>query len=216
MKYKGAIFDLDGTLVDSMPVWENLGSNYLKKLRIKPTEDIGETIKTMTLLECAHYFQREHGVTHTIEQIIMGFSNMISRQYEEDILLKPQVRPFLEKLRREGVRCCVLTANERHLAEACLARNDALKYFEFILTCSEVGCGKDNPTVFRQALKRLGTPKEETMVFEDALHAVETAKSAGFHVTGVYDKTAAREEKTIRSIADCYVYTFDEWEAQCK
>jgi HAD superfamily hydrolase (TIGR01509 family) len=212
MKIKGAIFDMDGTLIDSMPVWANLGSDYLRQMGITPTDDLGKTIKTMTLMECAHYFRQAHGVTHSPEEIIAGFTRMMARQYEKEIPLKPQVRPFLEKLRDAGVRCCVLTANEKHLAAVCLERLNVLSYFDFVLTCTELGLGKEDPALFIKTAELLGTIKEETMVFEDALHAAEAAKKAGLLVTGVYDPSGAKDEQAMRAIADCYVYAFDTWE----
>lgn len=216
MKYKGAIFDLDGTLIDSMPVWRNLGRDYLLSQGVCPPENIREILKPMSLLQAAAYFQSEFKIMLTTEEIIEGFNALAERQYRECVPLKPHVLELLRVLDEAGVKLCVATANSRSLAEAALCRLGVLRYFDFILTCSEAGSGKDDPAVFLQALEKLGTSMEETILFEDALHAVTTAKKAGFNVSGVFDASAACDVEAIRETADFYMNSFEEWESVCK
>lgn len=212
MKYRGAIFDLDGTLVDSMPVWENIGWTYIALLGIAPPQDIGRTLKTMSLAEGAAYFIKELHINKSEQEILNGILALIEKQYRESIPLKPHVMPFLIRLTEAGVKCCVVTASDRSLAEAALSRLGVLEYFAFILTCGDTGCGKNDPAIFQKALCMLGTGADETIVFEDALHAAATAKAAGLTVAAVYDASAAVDMQAMRDAADFYLDSFGEWE----
>ena len=212
MKYRGAIFDMDGTLIDSMPAWENLGRDYLIGLGANPPADLNALMKTMSLTQSAAYFRERFGLTLSSEEITRGVMALIEQQYRESIPLKPHVLPFLQKLTAAGVRCCVATATPRHLAEAALNRLGALPYFEFILTCTEEGLGKDDPAFFTLAREKLGLPRDSVIVFEDALFAARSAKAAGLSVAGVYDASAAEDTKAIRETADHYICSFDHWE----
>ena len=216
MKYTGAIFDLDGTLLDSMPVWENLGRDYLISQGVTPPEDIAKVLKPMSLEESAVYFRMRFNIQRSVAEMTYDFAALIEKQYGELVPLKPHVRELLERFHKAGVKCCIVTATARHLAEAALSRLGVLRFFDFLLTCTEVGCGKDRPAIFLKALERLGTAQQETVIFEDALHAVQTAKAAGFSVAGVYDDSAASDKEAIMNIADYYIYSFDEWEETCK
>jgi HAD superfamily hydrolase (TIGR01509 family) len=216
MKYTGAIFDLDGTLLDSMPVWTNLGRDYLISLGITPPEDIARILKPMSLEESAVYFRAEFNIRRSVAEMTDDFAALIEKQYGELVPLKPHVRELLERLHGAGIRCCIVTATARRLAEAALSRLGALRFFDLLLTCTEVGCGKDRPDIFIKALEQLGMVRDEVIVFEDALHAISTAKAAGFTVAGVYDESAASDKEAIMDIADFYINSFDEWEKLCK
>ena len=137
---------------------------------------------------------------------------MIENQYRLKVPLKTAVLPFLNRLYINNVRMCIATATEQNLAKAALYRLSAAKFFEFILTCSEAGMGKDTPEFFLKALELLNTPIHQTIVFEDALHAIKSAKAAGFPVAAVYDKSSYEDQKEMISIADIYLNSFEDWE----
>lgn len=208
MNLCGAIFDLDGTLLDSMTVWNTLGESYLKRRGILPKEGLGDRLKTMSLAQAASLFQSEYGLQEDVDQIIAGINGQIAEFYQNEVLPKRGVPAFLEKLRKKNVRMCIATATDRGLAEAALRRNGLLDYFVDILTCSAVGSGKDTPAVFDAALRALGTAKEETVVFEDALHAIETAKGAGYWVAAMQDDAAEPYRERIVGLADGYYPSF--------
>ena len=187
MRIRGAIFDVDGTLLDSMFIWDTIGETYLRSIGYQPKENLNETFKNMSLHQAARYYQTEYGVTLSIDEIMDGVNAMLERYYRFEVPLKPGVAELLERLRQSGVKLCIATATDRHLVEAALDRCGVLSCFGEIFTCNEVGHGKDEPDIFETALRFLGTRREETLVFDDALYAVRTAKEAGFPVAAVYD-----------------------------
>lgn len=211
MLITGAIFDMDGTLLDSMPVWDRLGADYLASLGLRARSDLPEKLLTMSMRQAAVYFRSDYGLTLSEEEIVRGLNGRIEAFYRNIVPVKEGVADFLQALRQKNVKLCVATATDRHLAEAALRRTGLLGSFSFLLTCSETQA-KDRPDIFLAAQERLGTPKEETMVFEDALHAVQTAKQAGFPVTAVYDASSAADQAQIQSLADYYLYSFSEAE----
>ena len=204
MRIRGAIFDVDGTLLDSMFIWDTIGEAYLRSIGYQPKENLNETFKNMSLHQAARYYQTEYGVTQSIDEIMDGVNAMLERYYRFEVSLKPGVAELLERLRQSGVKLCIATATDRHLVEAALDRCGVLSCFGEIFTCNEVGHGKDEPDIFEEALRFLGTEKAETVVFDDALYAVRTAKEAGFPVAAVYDSHEKAQDQ-IRMLADVYL-----------
>lgn len=211
MKISGAIFDLDGTLLDSMYIWETIGEDYLRSIGIEPRENLNEKFKTMSLYQAACYYKREYGVTKTTDEILEGVNGLIERYYRDMVLAKKGVIDFLKKLKQNGVKMCVATATELCFAQVALKRNGIDDCFSKIFTCTTVGCGKDDPYIYETAQTFLTTKKSETLVFEDAIYAARTAKKAGFIVVGVYDKSENRQNE-LKSICDLYIKDFTEGE----
>jgi thiamine-phosphate pyrophosphorylase len=211
LEIKGAIFDLDGTLIDSMPFWDKLGSDYIRQKGFIPLENVDEMLKTMSLEQAARYFRENYPVSGSAEDIIKEIITLIESYYRLHVPLKPSVIPFLEKLRENNVKMCIATANDHELTAAVLERLNVSRYFEFILTCTEAGVGKDSPEFFLKALERLKTPRHETIVFEDALHAIKSAKAAGLYVAAVYDRSSHDDREEIMLTADVYLDSFDDW-----
>jgi len=203
-----AIFDMDGTLIDSMIFWKNLASEYLTTKGVTQIpEDILEQIKPMTMSESAALFQRVFGLTGDPES---EMNAMMDEHYREDIPLKPGVREYLQTLRNRDVRMCVASATAEHLMEACLTRLEVRDYFEFLLSCETVGAGKRSPLVYQESARRLNAAPAEIAVYEDALYAVQTAKNAGYYVVGVYDDSAAKNWQIIACIADKVILNWEE------
>lgn len=212
LKKKGVIFDADGTLLDSMSLWDTLGEDYLRNKGIVPGKNVKETIKNMSLPQAASYFRSACGITDGEEKIIEDINGMAASFYLNEVRLKEGVKPVLDKLKRKNVKMCVATATDKELIEKSLERNGIRDYFEGILTCMDVGAGKEEPVIFRKARELLGTPKENTLVLEDALYAIRTAKGDGFPVAAVYDPSAESDESQIREISDFYFRSFHEME----
>ena len=208
MDKKYAIFDMDGTLIDSMAFWKNLATEYLtSKGILQIPADILEQIKPMTMSESAALFRREFGLTGDVEA---QMNEMMEDHYRNDIPLKPGVWEYLENLHRQGVRMCVASATAEHLMESCLTRLGVRQYFEFLLSCETVGAGKRSPLVYQEAARRLGAVPGQIAVYEDALYAVQTAKAAGFHVVGVYDDSAADSWQAIEQESDEVILNWEE------
>ncbi len=201
---KGAIFDVDGTLLDSMEIWEDVGIRYLNKIGIEAEPDLGTILFTMSLPEGAAYVKEHYHLPQEPDEIIQGVLGIISNYYEEIAPLKPGVAEFLKELSKKDIRMTVATSNNKEEVEAAFKRTGLSSYFERIFTCEEVGAGKTKPDIYLEAAKYMGTKPEETIVFEDVLHAVRTAKKAGFLVVGLYDEASKTEQEQIQKEADWY------------
>ena len=204
---KGAIFDFDGTLVDSMYIWDTIGEDYLRSLGKEPHEDLKETFMTLPLEEAAEYYRTHYGVTLSVKEIVDGVNTMVEGIYRTRVALKQGVADFLAQLKDNGTRMCIATVTDRYLVEETLDRLGILQYFSEIFTCAEVGYGKDKPIIYRKALEHLGTTKNETYVFEDSLFALKTAKADGFTTVGVYDRHENRQDN-LKNLADYYIVDF--------
>jgi HAD superfamily hydrolase (TIGR01509 family) len=204
MKIRGAVFDVDGTLLNSLSVWDTIGEDYLRSLGHEPGENLKEALKNMSLYQAACYYQREYGVTLSTDEIMNGVNAMLEGFYRHEASLKPGAGKLLERLREGGVKLCIATAADQYLVEAALKRCGVLSCFGKIFTCNEVGHGKDEPHIFEAALGFLGTEKSETLVFEDALYAIRTAKTAGFPVAAVRDSHEKAQEE-VCALADIYM-----------
>ena len=204
---KGAIFDLDGTLIDSMFIWDSIGEEYLKTFGIEPKENLSKVFETFTLEQAAEYYRNNYNITLSVKEIVDGINNMVAEMYRTKVVLKPGVGNFLKRLQSSGVKMCVATVTDRPIAEDVLKRLGVYEYFSEIFTCAEVGYNKETPEIYRQAMKYLGTSKEETVIFEDVIHAIKTAKNDGFKVAAVYDSHESMQ-KEIEKFSDYYIIDF--------
>ena len=212
MKIKCAVFDFDGTLFDSMYVWDRAGEDYLRSLGKEPGPNVREDMRTMSLAQCAAYFKREYTLPFSEEEIADGINRTVEGHYFHDVLPKPGAAAFLEELRGNGGRMCLATATDRYQVEAALKRCGLECYFDAVFTCGEVGRGKDFPDIFRAAMAHFGADRQNTVVFEDALHAVRTARADGFPVAAVYD-ASEKDQEEIRRLANVYIPDYMHLEA---
>ena len=203
MDKRFAIFDMDGTLVDSMVYWENLATEFLESKGVQTiSSEIMERIKPMTMTESAALFIQEYDLPGTAESVAAEMNAMMDEHYRKDIPLKPGVRAYLEALHRKGVAMCVASATAEDLMEACLTRLGVAQYFSFLLSCETESAGKDRPDVYWESAKRLGAEPVEIAVYEDALYAAETAKSAGFYTVAVRDDSNQLQWEFLTALAD--------------
>lgn len=203
------IFDLDGTLLDSLSAWEHSGSNFVRSLGFEPPEDLDERLVSMSLLDGANLIKEMYHLPYTPEEILERTLRPIKTHYETDIPPMPGIPQTLARLHAQGVKLAVATASERELAQKALSRLGLLDYFEFIITCDEVGVGKSKPAVYEEALKRLGTSKARTLVVEDALHALETAAAAGFPTAAIEEPHSASQRLGKQHAATYYVFSYE-------
>lgn len=208
MKIKCAIFDFDGTLFDSMFIWESVGEIYLRSLDKEPKSSLREDVRALSLYQSACYFRKEYDLPLSEEQIMSGINKTIEHFYINEVMPKPYVTEFLDEMKQKGIPMCIATASDRYQIEAALSRCGMSHYFDAIFTCSEVGCGKDEPVIFRRAMEYFNSDRSSSIIFEDALHAIKTAKNDGFTVVSVFDDSEKRQDE-VRAISDCYIRDFE-------
>lgn len=210
---KGVIFDLDGTLIDSMTVWSRIDRKFLLENGIDdPPPDISDRVKKMTVDESSQYFIDLFGLTCTKEYIIRRIEELVRIEYEENIPLKPGVVELLDVLDDLRIPYGVATATYRNLAEAVLRRCSIYDRMKFLLTDAEYPLGKKYPHIFLGAAERLGAEPGSILVVEDSLHCIETAAAAGFVTAGVFDEISANDKDIIQQRADIYVDSLSELE----
>ena len=204
---KGAIFDFDGTLFDSMFIWDTAGEVYLRSIGMEPKEDLQKVLKPMSLLQSATYIREKYSIPLTIEEIIDGINRTVEDFYFHTVQPKEGVITLLEQMKVQGIKMCIATATDRYQVEAALKRCGMEAFFSEIFTCTDVGHGKDEPIIFQKAMEYLGTTRANTVVFEDAYHAAQTAKTDGFITVAVYDSHEKRQEE-LKALSDVFLEDF--------
>lgn len=198
-----AIFDMDGTLVDSMQYWSRLAGEFLTRKGITEIPpELLERLKTLTITGGSALFIETFGLSGTPESVAAEMNEMMDEHYRNDIPLKPCVATYVKQLRLLGVTLCVASATAQPLIEDCLKRLGIADDFAFLLSCEEVGCGKDRPDVYLEAARRLGANAADIAVYEDALYALNTARQAGFYTVGVFDESQRADWEAVQTLAD--------------
>lgn len=208
---KGIIFDLDGTLFDSMSIWQTAVCDYIRSLGLVPTDTLREETRALSLPQAAEYLRTKYQLPLTQEEVGIGINKTVEAYYVNKAEPKKSVISFLENMQKRNVKMCIATATDRYLIEIVLKRFDMLGYFSEIFTCTSVGHSKLEPYIFEYAQKFLGVEKSEAVVFEDAYHAAKTAKDAGFKLVGIYDRFENHTDK-LKEIADIYINDYSEIE----
>ncbi len=201
MDKKYAIFDMDGTLIDSMVVWQELGLEYLRAKGVEEVPDITGELAPLTMAESAAFLAERFGLEEAPALIAEELNRLMELHYENDIPLKNGVRELLAELKEAGVRMCVASATAERLVRLCLGRLGVLSCFDFVLSCESLGVSKREPLIYLKAAELFGADPGEIAVFEDAKYAVETARAAGFYVAAVYDWAAAAQWEQISRMA---------------
>lgn len=194
MKLQGAIFDMDGTLVDSLSFWDcfwkDMGERYFGDPTFRMDAAHFDThVRTMIFSRAIAYIHEYLKVPCAAEEFDGFAAAYVHRFYTTVVTAKPGARELLAVLRERGVRICLASATDRRYLDIALESCGLAEFFtpETILSCSDIGVGKEKPDVFFAAQKVLGTPLEATAVFEDSALALETAKGAGFATVGIYE-----------------------------
>lgn len=204
----GAIFDMDGVLLDSMGIWDEMGARYLLRQGKTPEPDLAQVLFTKHMPESAEYLRVKYDLPWTSREILQQIVDLVEEYYTRVILPKEGVREFLERLKERGVSVTVATANDRILALAGLESGGLLPFIDEVFTCGEVGQGKESPGVYQAAWNSMGTELADTWVFEDSLHGILTAKEAGFPTVGIYDKSSRQHLSEIKQNCTYYLGDF--------
>lgn len=206
---RAAIFDLDGTIIDSTWVWDNAGQQLLATQGVTPGEG-DEIVKTMSFQASALYFLEKYHLSLTLEDIMNFWFSFARDQYENHVEAKPFAKEYLCRLYEQGVKLCLATAANRKLATSVLDRLGIYELFHVFVTVDEFGKGKATPDIFLHSAKLLETEPQDCVVFEDSLYAVESALSAGFQVYGVFDERSVADVDRMAAICDKLITSYVE------
>lgn len=202
---KGVIFDADGTLLDSMPVWTELGQRYLAKHNIIADKKLSGILAPMSLEESSRYLKITYGLPDTVKTIAADIVEMIRSFYLNEVTLKAGAADLLHHLQERNIPMIIASSNDKALLHHAFARLHIDGCFQDILTCSEWHTNKCEAKIYLTAAQRIGTPPKDTAVFEDALQGIRSAKSAGFITVAVQDVSNLAEEVQLRRTADHFI-----------
>lgn len=208
MDFNAAIFDLDGTILDSMDVWEHIDIQFLKKRNLPVPENYVTEICARSFEEAAQYTIDLFGLQETVEGIIEEWNNMAVEEYSNHVGLLPHALDYLLRLKEHGIKLAVATGLPEKLYIPCLKNNSILELFDALCSTDEVQRGKEYSDVFELAARKLGVAPEHCIVFDDVLPAIKSAKAARMLAGGIYDKYSADQRTEIERIADIYLLDF--------
>ena len=210
-KMKGAIFDMDGTILDSMGMWQEIDRRYLARFGKEAPADLQRQIEGFSVPETANYFRDAFGIPDTVPEIIDAWNVMAREEYLYRLQLKPGAEAYLRSLHAAGIRLGIATTNYRDLTEACLARLGILDLFDAVVTSAEIEKGKPDPEIFLKAAAAMGVTPEDCVVFEDLPAGLLAGRRAGMRTVAVYDKAAEAVDEQKRAMADAYTLSWQNW-----
>lgn len=202
---KAIIFDVDGTLLDTMPIWSDSGATYLKSIGVEPEERLGEKLFCMTTDGGAVYLKENYHLSQSLQEIKDGITKIVSEAYRDYADFKPGAKELLDAFKQKKIPMTVASSTESHLLKMVLGRLGVLDYFEEILSCGDMKTTKNEPDIFYKAIEIMGSEVKNTWIFEDGLYAIKTGVKEGFPIVGVYDKVSHNDQKDIRAYSDIYV-----------
>ena len=209
-EFKGAIFDLDGTIIDSMNIWEEIDRKFLEKRNITMPKDYIEKINSMSFEEVAKYTIKRFKLNESVDSLIKEWNDMALYEYSNNIKLKPNVKEYLVKLKENNIKIGLATSSPKEFYEPVLKNNRVYDYFDTFTSVYDVKRDKNYPDIYLYTAKKLGLNPNECIVFEDILVAINTLKEANFKTIGVYDKSSYKDLDKIKAKCDKFIYDFEE------
>ncbi len=209
MKIEAVIFDLDGTLIDSMGIWEDVDKVFLGRRNIDVPADLFEDMSTGNNFQgLAQHFKDRFQLTDTIEEIMKEWTEQVVEYYLHHIPVKDGVADLLQYLQDKSIPMAIGTSNSIFLTESVLGRHQLLPYFQYIVTGSEVEHGKPFPDIYLKTAQMLGIEPGKCLVIEDSLQGVQAGKAAGMQVVAIKDEFSRKEYDQICEQADYYTDHF--------
>lgn len=209
---KGAIFDMDGTILDSISVWDKIDVDYLNERGIAVPEDYARTISTMTGIECAKYSIERFNLKDSVEDLIREWDERALYEYSNNLFLKEGAKEYIKKLKDRGIKIALATSSSKTLYEAAMKHTEIYDYFDVFVSTDETGISKREKHVYIYAAEKLGVDIKDCVIFEDVPTAVKTAKSTGAKVVCMWDKRWDAFKAEMEDTADKYIYSFNEME----
>ena len=209
-KYDGIIFDLDGTLIDSMWIWRAIDIDFLGRRDIELPDDLQKAIEGMSFTETAQYVKDRFSLNESLDEIKNEWHDLAYDYYKNKIKLKENVKQLLEKLKGEGKIIGIGTSNSRILVELVIKSCGIEKYFDTVITSCDVNKGKPSPDVFLKVAEMLNIEPEKCLVFEDTYAGVLAANNANMDCFAIYDEIASESEEKIIKTATRYLQSYDE------
>lgn len=206
--YQGAIFDLDGTILDSMGVWRQIDVEFLGRRGISVPPDYLEAITPLGFDRAAEYTIRRFSLPESREEIVREWYLMAENAYRYQVELKEGAGEWLNRLKSLNIPLAVATSSDEALFVPALKRTGIYDCFDAFVTVKEVARGKGFPDIYEKAAGRIGCVPEQCVVFEDILQGIRGAKMGGFCAVAVYDEDSAHEEQAMRDAAYYYIYSF--------
>ena len=209
--FDAAIFDMDGTIMDSLGIWERIDYDFLEKKRgIKVPEDYVHNIAAMSFSEIAIYTKNRFKLSDSPEELMQEWTDMAIYEYSHNVLLKPFVKEYINQLKKYGKKIVLCTSSPEYFFKPALRNNGIYELFDAFANTCEAGEGKNSPKVYLLAAQKAGVPAERCIVFEDVISAAASAKKAGMTVCGVYDERSRSRQDELRAVCDMYINGFRE------
>lgn len=207
---QAVIFDLDGTLIDSMWVWNEVDKVYLNRFGIEVPDDLHDAIEGMSFSEGARYFKERFGIEEQVEMICATWNQMAFQMYVEKVPLKPGAYEFVKKLKADGIRTAIATSNSTHLVQTVLGVHGMAEDFDAIVTDDDVSKGKPDPQIYLEAASRIGIKPKQCLVFEDITMGILAGKRAGMQVCAIRDDFSEYQWEKKKNMADYYIEDYRE------
>ncbi len=208
--FNAAIFDLDGTVIDSMYVWKKVDEDFLTQRGIPVTEEYTDKMRTMFFETAAAYTKETYSLDESVEEIMQVWLDMAHFEYANRVRSKPYAADYIRQLKNKGIKIGMATSNNPYLLMPCLENNNMLGLFDVICYTSEVGTNKSSPDIYIYTAKKMGEKPENCIVFEDIPEGIISASSAGMQTVAVYDPANEPYTDKLTEHSDIFIKSYIE------